>query len=122
MAKSIRETMLIQYSRDFIAPIQEGEVMGTMTYVDEDGELAVYNLIAGRTIARRETTPKTLAEIEAESDADPNFLPPLTPEVVFMALLPLALAVLIYFGLLRLLRRRKRRGGKGPEVTQRYLR
>ena len=69
-----------------------------------------------------EDTDVTLAEIEAESDADPNFLPPLTPEVVFMALLPLGLALLIYFGLLRLLRRRKRHGGKGPEITQRYLR
>ena len=122
MASSLRDTMLIQYTRDFIAPIEEGEVMGTMTYVDDSGSPVVYNLIAGRDIPRRETTPKTLAEIEAESDADPNFLPPLTPEVVFMALLPLGLALLIYFGLLRLLRRRKRHGGKGPEITQRYLR
>jgi hypothetical protein len=122
MAANLRSTMLFQYSRDFIAPIQEGEVMGTMTYVTEGGELAVYNLVAGRSVARRENTPRTLAEVEADSDADPNFMPPLTPEVLFLLLLPLILAVLVYLLLLRLTRGRRRRRSKDPEITQRYLR
>ena len=123
MAANLRSTMLIQYTRDFIAPIQEGEVMGTMTYVTENGDLAVYNLVAGRTIPKRENAPKTLAEVEAESDADPNFWPPPTPESVFMLLLPLILAILVYLLLLRLTRgRRKRRRGREPDITHRYLR
>ena len=31
MARNLRQTVLIEYTRDFAAPIQAGEVMGTMT-------------------------------------------------------------------------------------------
>ena len=56
--------MLIEYTRDFSAPIEKGEVMGTMTYYPTDGgSPVVYDLIAGRTIQRRDNAPLTLEEI-----------------------------------------------------------
>ena len=122
LARNLRTTALFQYTRDFVAPIEAGEVMGTMTYLLENGEPVVYNLTATRSVARRENAPPSLDEIRAMTDADPNPLPPLSPEIVFL----LALPFLITLGLILLLRRlfigRKRRPGKGPRVTSRYLR
>lgn len=109
MARNLRQTVLIEYSRDFQAPIQQGEVMGTMTYYPEDGSGAVtYDLVATRSIARRENAPLTLEEIEALVYADPNPFPPLSAELVMMILLPVAGV----FAGSRLLRRLLRKTGR----------
>ena len=90
------QTVLIEYTRDFAAPIEKGEVMGTMTYYPTDGgNPVVYDLIAGRTILRRDNAPLTLEEIEAEVKADPNPLPPLSVELALAVLLPFAVIFLI---------------------------
>ena len=89
MARNLRQTVQIEYARDFAAPIEQGETMGTMTYYPEDGgSPVVYDLVATRTIARRENAPLTLEEIVALVYADPNPFPPLTAELVIMLLLP----------------------------------
>ena len=121
MAENLREIMLIQYTRDFAAPIDEGEVVGTMTYVTEDGEAVVYNLVAERAIAKRENAPPSLAELAAAADADPNPLPPLNFEIVLLLLPPLLIAIVIFLILRRLFFGR-RRHGKTPRVRQRFLR
>ncbi len=73
MARNLSQTVLIEYTRDFSAPIEKGEVMGTMTcYPTDGGSPVVYDLIAGRTIQRRDNAPLTLEEIEAEVKADPE--------------------------------------------------
>ena len=81
MAENLRYTCLITYTRDFVAPIAAGEVMGVMTYFDENGNAVDYNLTASRAIAMRENAPKTLEQIVAETEADPNPFPPLTVEL-----------------------------------------
>ena len=55
IARSLKQTVLIEYTRDnFATPIQQGEVFGTMTYYPNDGGSAiVYNLVASRSIQRR---------------------------------------------------------------------
>ena len=74
MARNLRENVLIEYTRDtFATPVTAGEVFGTLTYYPEDdGEPAVYDLYASRSIARRENAPLTIAEIEEMTNADPN--------------------------------------------------
>ncbi|MDD3336740.1 MAG: D-alanyl-D-alanine carboxypeptidase [Eubacteriales bacterium] len=124
MARNLRQTMLVEYSRDFSAPIQKGEVMGTMTYFPADGGSAVvYNLEAGRTIERRENAPLTLDEIEAAVQADPNPLPPLSVEMVLMVVLPIGAVFLVIRLLMRLFRRTGRhKKGRVPKPKNRFFR
>ena len=75
LAQNLKSTVLIQYSRDFKAPINVGEVIGTMTFLLEDGTPVVYNLVASRSIAARDNIPKTIEEIWEETYADPNPYP-----------------------------------------------
>lgn len=108
MARNLRQTVLIEYTRDFVAPIEQGEVLGTMTYYPTDGGSAVtYDLVASRSIQRRENAPLSLEEIEALVYADPNPFPPLSAEIVLMVVLPVGGVVV----LIRLLRRLLHKGG-----------
>ena len=108
MARNLRQTVLIEYTRDFVAPIEQGEVLGTMTYYPTDGGSAVtYDLVASRSIQRRENAPLSLEEIEALVYADPNPFPPLSAEIVLMVVLPVSGVVV----LIRLLRRLLHKGG-----------
>ena len=121
MAQNLRNIVLIQYSRDFKAPISVGEVMGTMTYILDDGTPVVYNLVASRSVAVRENIPKTAEEIWQDTYADPNPFPPLHSDFIIFAL-GIALVLFILFRLLILfIRRRHARGGKVPDVRSRYF-
>ena len=121
LSQNLRSTVLIQYTRDFKAPIAAGEVMGTMTFLLEDGTPVVYNLVASRSIAVRDNIPKTVEEIWEETYADPNPYPPLNSDfIVFGAGIALVLTLLIHF-LAHLYRLRKKRGGKVPPVSSRYF-
>jgi len=89
MARNLRQTALIEYTRDFAAPIEQGEVMGSFTYYPTDGGSPVsYDLVASRSIMRRENAPLTLEEIVALVYNDPNPFPPLSAELVLMIFLP----------------------------------
>ncbi len=76
--------------------------MGTLTYYNSSGQATVYDLVATRSIERRERIAPTLDEIAAYSAADPNPFPRFTFE---FALLYIALPVLAVFILFRLLHR-----------------
>ena len=124
-ARNLRQTVLIEYSRDFAAPITQGEIMGTMTYYPDDGGSAVvYDLVAGRSIARRENAPLTLEEIEALVYSDPNPFPPLTLDILLLFLSPLIVLVLIILLLRRIFRRRGRRYSRSrlPKAQNRHYR
>ena len=54
MADNLKDIVLIQYSRDFQAPVTAGEQIGTMTYFPERGDPAVYSLTASRGVEKRE--------------------------------------------------------------------
>ena len=121
MAARIQDTLLIQYTRDFQAPIEAGEIMGSITYFPESGEPSVYDLVASRSVAVRENVPKTLEQIEAETYSDPNPFPPLNLYFVATMLWPL-FALALFFFLLRMLRKRiKIKGKKTPKPVNRYL-
>lgn len=121
MAANLRDTVLIEYTRDFEAPIAAGEVMATMTYFPQDKDPVEYNLVADRSIAKRENAPKTLEEIVAETEADPNPFPPLTLEMALYLLLPILALVLLFHFLRKLFRRRRVRNARVPKPKSRYL-
>lgn len=121
MAKNLRDTVLIEYSRDFVAPIQAGEIMGTMTYFPEDKDPVRYNLIASRSIAKRENAPLTLEEIVAMTMADPNPFPPFTLEMALYIIIPVGGMWLLVTILRKLIRRRRVRNARMPKIKNRYL-
>ena len=121
MADNLKDIVLIQYSRDFQAPVTAGELMGTMTYFPEKGDPAVYNLTASRGVAQRENVPKSLDEIIAETYADPNPFPPFSFELALILFgPPLLLAGLV---ILLVLRRKKHSGRRlhTPRPVNRYV-
>lgn len=126
MARNLRENVLIEYTREnFAAPITAGEVFGTMTYYPGDGgDPIVYSLYATRSIARRENAPRTIAEIKAETDADPNPFPPFSLELLFLLGWPVLLLAAVIWLLSRVFRKKSKRGKKKhiPTPKTRYFR
>ena len=97
----LSDITITAYSREFTAPVSRGEVMGTLTYFNNQGEATVYELIATRDIARRERIAPTLQEIAQYTENDPNPFPRFTFE---FALLYIALPLLALFILFRLIK------------------
>lgn len=121
MSQHLRDTVQIEYIRDFAAPIAAGEIMGTMTYYPDIGAPVVYNLIAERSIGKRENSPKTLEQIVAETEADPNPWPPLSVDLVLILLTPLIVFVIVILILRVIFRKIQKRQAKLPKNSRRYL-
>lgn len=123
-ARNLRQTVHIEYTRDFVAPITQGEIMGTMTYYPDDGgSPVVYDLVAGRSIERRANAPLTLEEIEHQVYSDPNPFPPLTLDIIFLFLSPLIVLVLLFLLLRRLFKRDHRYSrSRLPKAQNRHFR
>ena len=111
---------LIQYTRDFQAPIEAGEQVGTLTY-NFDGSSAVFALTASRSISQRENVPKTIEQIIAETYADPNPFPPFTPEFVLVLFGPPLLIIGIVYFLVRHHRKKGARKMRAPRPVNRYV-
>jgi serine-type D-Ala-D-Ala carboxypeptidase (penicillin-binding protein 5/6) len=126
MARNLRENVLIEYTREnFAAPITMGETFGTLTYYPTDGgNPAVYDLIATRSIDRRENAPKTIAEIKEEAYADPNPFPPFSVEAVFLLGWPFFLLLGVVLLLRGIFQKKTKRGKKKhiPKPNTRYFR
>ena len=121
MAANLTSVVSIQYDRDFTAPIAAGEHIATMTYVPAHGESVEYELVASRSVARRENAPKTLEEIISETYADPNPFPPFSFELLMVFLGPVLVIAGIVAGILILRKRRRGHRMKTPKPTRRYV-
>ena len=121
MAAYIQETLLIQYSRDFEAPIAAGEVMGTVTYFPETGEPAVYDLIAARSVAVRENVPKTLEQSVEETNSDPNPFPAFGPDVFLIFFGPAVILGLMILLFILIRKNRRNHGPRAPRTSRRYV-
>ena len=109
----LSDITITEYTREFSAPVTAGEVMGTMTYYNSQGEATVYDLIATRSIERRERIAPTLEEIAAYSAADPNPFPRFTFEFgLLYIVLPLLGLFLLYRLLYRLFHRKPKKKKK----------
>lgn len=123
MVAGFSNLALIDYTRDFSAPVTAGEVMGIMTWLFDDGTAGTYELVATRSVRRRSDAPKTLTEIEEETAADPNPFPRWSLTVLFEVALPLLIAAGILYAIVRwTFGRRGPRRRRDPKVTHRYLR
>ena len=122
LARNLRQIVVIEYVRDFTAPIARGEVIGTLTYFPENRDPVVYNLVASRSIAKRENAPKTIEEIVAETYADPNPFPIIDAEFILSILLPFLLLWLLIHFLRKIKIRRRVRDNKIPKPSNRYFR
>ncbi len=121
MAENLTDYVLIQYTRDFIAPIEAGEEMGTITWFPEHGEPVVYSLTASRSVNVRENAPKTLEQIIQETYADLNPFPPFNFEFVLVISSPLLVLLLIILMIRFMIRRKKGRKIRIPKPVSRHL-
>jgi len=102
----------VQWTRDFIAPVNVGDVMGILTFYAESGETAEYELVATRAIAMREDAPPTLDQIRAYTAADENPWPRFTWDL----LVPPVSILLIILWLIRFIRKHRRKRPKVPDI------
>lgn len=121
MADNLTDLVMIQYTRDFQAPVTVGEQMGTMTYFPDRGDPVVYSLTASRSIEQRENVPKTIEQIVAETYADPNPFPPLNFEIVLIFSSPFLLLLFIFLLLHRRGKNKKARKIRAPKPVNRYV-
>lgn len=121
LKQDLRDIVLVQYTRDFTAPITAGEQLGTMTYYDGSPDGIQYKLVASRSIAVREDAPLTLAEIVAMTDADTSIFPPITIELVLVFFSPVAILALILAVLRYLYKRYRKYHHSLPKGKNRYI-
>ncbi len=100
----------IEYNRVLDAPVEAGDVVGTMTYMPEGGEQGpvLYELIATRSVARRLAVAPSIEEIQTYTANDPNPFPRFSLEFLFIMLLPVLVVVLAAYLVYRLFSRRKK--------------
>lgn len=121
MSNNLSGTVLIQYTRDFVAPIHAGEQIGTLTFYPETGEPSVCILTASRTIQARENAPKSLEQIVRETEEDPSPFPPLNMNFVLQFAIPLVLLFICIMIIRRVMKKRRKRTGRAPKPVNRYL-
>ena len=121
MADNLTDLVFIQYDRDFQAPIEAGEQIGTMTYFPDRGDPVVYALTAGRSVEQRTNVPKTLEEIVAETYADPNPFPPFNFEFAVTLFGPLLVIFVLIFLIRRANKKRRAHRMRAPKPVNRYV-
>ena len=123
LASNFNDLVTIEYTRDFVAPITAGELMGTLTYYPDAGEPIEYQLLASRSIARRQLDFPSLEELIARTLSDENPFPRFTVEI--FAVLVAFVAIIVF--LVKLVRhmlgfRSKRPRRKVIKPMNRYYR
>lgn len=121
MADNLTDLVFIQYDRDFQAPIEAGEQIGTMTYFPERGDPVVYALTAGRSVEQRTNVPKTIEEIIADTYADPNPFPPFNFEFALTLFGPLVIVLGLVFLIRRTAKKRRTHRMRAPRPVNRYV-
>ncbi len=112
---------IAEFTRKFDAPVEKGEVMGTLSYYPEPGaEPAVYQLIASRDILRRADLAPTYDQIYREVYAPGSSpFPKLTLELVavyiLFPLLVIFCAVYLFLRLRKKIKKRPRRRTLRPK-------
>ncbi len=63
---------LIDYKRDFAAPVEAGEVMGSMSWLSNQGEVLEFRLVATRSVAARTPPPSIEDIVDAAPETSPE--------------------------------------------------
>ena len=113
-----------EFTRELVAPITSGEVMGKLTYYGSDGVPLEYELIASRSIAARENIAPSIEQIIADAESDPNPFPRITAEIVIVYLILPVAAVYVLIRLVKKLLslRVKRKKVQSYKPNSRYYR
>ena len=113
-----------EFTRELMAPVTAGEVMGKLTYYGTDGVAIEYELIASRSIAARENIAPSIEDIIAAAENDPNPFPRITAELVIVYLILPAAAVYVAVRILKKLLSLvgKRKKIKAYKPNSRYYR
>lgn len=125
LSRNLSSITITSYTREFSAPIEKGEVMGTLTYYNDNKEETVYELIATRSIERREKLAPSIDDIIAYTEADPNPFPRFTFDfAIKYIVLPVALIVLLVKLIKNIFRKGKKKKPRihTVEPTERYYR
>jgi D-alanyl-D-alanine carboxypeptidase len=122
MSQDFNSLVAIDYNRDFSAPVTIGEVMGTLTYYPKDGEPVVYELLAARSIEKRDSIAPSYEEIIKYTDADPNPFPRFTFEFLMIALSPAIAAVFLIAFVKKLISLKRKPKQKTVPPMGRYYR
>lgn len=110
----------ITWTAEHRAPIQQGQLMGTITfYPSDNAEPAEYELVATRSIDVRTDAPPTLEEIEEQVANDPSPFPPFGWDWVLPPVLGMAGFVLLIRFLIKKLWRGKKDRVKMPKPKNR---
>lgn len=121
LSENLRDVVLVQYTRELKAPITAGEIIGKMTYMTDSGEAVEYNLLATRSIPARKNAPLTFEQILAMTEADENFFPPISVELVLFLLSPVLVLMLIILVIRLFVRRIKKHYAHVPKNKNRYI-
>lgn len=95
----------VNWTREHRAPIEQGDVMGILTFYPRDEEPAEYELVASRSIAARSDAPPSIEEIERYTREDSNPLPRFSIEFIIP---PLGLLLLLFLFIRWIRSKRKR--------------
>ena len=120
MSDNLKDIVLIQYNRDFQAPITAGDIIGTMTFFPEKGDPVVYTLTASRSVEQRENVPKTIEQIIADTYADPNPFPPFGFELALILFGPPFLIIGLIVFLIVFSRKKRAHRFRAPKPVNRY--
>lgn len=112
----------VNWTREFRAPIYEGDVMGVLTFYPRDGDPVDYELYATRSVAARLDGPLTLEEIERYTLEDENPLPRFSLEYVTVPAVFLIILILFIRRLRSLRKKKKARDVRVPEPKSRSYR
>ena len=121
LRENFNQVSVIQWTREFRAPINIGDVMGILTFYAEDGTTADYELVATRSVAARENAPPTLEQIEAYTASDENPWPRFSADYF----VPPALVLIALILLFRFIKKHRKKRAKAPNIKppkKRYLR
>ena len=112
LRENFNQISSIEWTREFRAPVNAGDVMGILTFYSENNGTAEYELVATRSIAVREDAPPTLEQIEAYTAEDENPWPRFSWDY----LVPPGLALLVLLWLIRFSRRHRKKRAKPPKL------
>ena len=120
LVSNFNDLVSIEYVHDPVAPIDAGEVIANLTYYPEVGEPIEYQLLASRSIPRRQIDVPSLDEIYFETQNDLNPFPRLTAEIVVGFSAFVALIAFIVIGIKRLLGFRSKKPRRRPRGSRRW--
>lgn len=109
----------IRWDVEHRAPIQQGQVMGVISFYLDQEEPVEFELLAARSIAARVNAPPTLEEIEQRVAEDPWPFPPFSWDWVLPPLIGAGAAGYAIYRVIRMLHRRRKRKVHLPRPKKR---